>query len=108
MHIYRKIYEFAASAGALEGYVYRKRNLDVNSLKNWADNLVTAYRSLPGEVIDKIQPGLDMTVGRAIRSLDLESHGGHEVLDKLKSMVEGELPASPNDFRKKKWFEDGS
>jgi hypothetical protein len=24
MHIYTKVYEFAASAGAFEGYVYRK------------------------------------------------------------------------------------
>jgi len=27
MHIYSKIYQFAASAGAFEGYVYKKKML---------------------------------------------------------------------------------
>ena len=28
MHLYAQIYEFAASAGALEGYVYRHQEVD--------------------------------------------------------------------------------
>ena len=46
MHIYQKIYEFAASAGAFEGYVYRrtKAEIDIKALSNWVDNLLDAYR----------------------------------------------------------------
>ncbi|MBW2029650.1 MAG: hypothetical protein JRH06_01205 [Deltaproteobacteria bacterium] len=105
MHIYRKIYEFAASAGALEGYVYGKKDLDLDSLRNWVDNLVAGFRRLPGDVADEIQPGLDMTIGRAIRSLAAQESGEHEILEKLGSLVKGALPHSPDDFNKKKWFE---
>ncbi|MBW2064122.1 MAG: hypothetical protein JRJ03_04220 [Deltaproteobacteria bacterium] len=106
MHLYRKIYEFGASAGAFEGYVYGKSNLPLDTIKNWVYNLVAAYQNLPGEVVKEIQPGLDMTIGRAIRSLTSQSQDGHEVLEKLRSLVAGELPVSPDDFNKKKWFEE--
>ncbi|MBW2000742.1 MAG: hypothetical protein JRJ29_22620 [Deltaproteobacteria bacterium] len=107
MHLYRKIYEFGASAGALEGYVYGKSNPPLDSIRNWVNNLVAAYQNLPGEVVKEIQPGLDMTIGRAIRSLtSRQSQDGHEVLEKLRSLVAGELPASPDDFDRKKWFEE--
>jgi hypothetical protein len=32
MAIYREVYDFAAKAGALEGYVYQKEKIDVNYL----------------------------------------------------------------------------
>ena len=36
MHLYLEIYEFAASAGAFEGYVYRrpKAEIDIKALSN--------------------------------------------------------------------------
>ena len=104
MHLYTKIYEFAASAGALEGYVYRKDVIDMEDLTNWVENLVAAYNHLPSEAIDEFQSSLDQTIGRAIRSLSSASGQEHEILRKLKSMVVGSLPDSADDFQKKKWF----
>ena len=69
MHTYNKIYEFAASAGALEGYVYKKEKIDPNEINNWVNNLVSAYKNLPKEAIDEFHSSLDGTLGRAIRSL---------------------------------------
>jgi hypothetical protein len=105
MHLYSKIYEFAASAGALEGYVYKKDNIDMEALTNWVDNLIAAYNHLPPEALDEFQSSLDQTIGRAIRSLSSASDQEHEIVRKLKSLVVGSLPDSANDFQKKKWFE---
>ncbi len=53
MQLYTQIYEFAASAGAFEGYVYRKTEADVFMLSRWVDHLVAAYRLLPPEARDQ-------------------------------------------------------
>ena len=56
MHIYAQIYEFAASAGALEGYVYHKKKLDMAALPNWVDNIVAAYKRMPSEALSPTSP----------------------------------------------------
>jgi hypothetical protein len=43
-------------------------------------------------------------VGRAIQSLIPLITKEHEVIQKLNSMVKGELPESADDFQKEKWF----
>ena len=105
MHIYAMIYEFAASAGALEGYVYARQELDMKALPVWVDNLVEAYRFLPETARGTFQPSCDQTLGRAVRSLIPHLGEGHEIVSKIRSMVAGPLPASPDDFEKKKWFQ---
>jgi len=106
MHTFAKIFEFAASAGSLEGYVYHKQktDIDVETLPNWIDNLLAAYEHLPSEVREEIQPSCDQTLGRAIRSLIPLLSENHDIIRKLKSMVKGSLPESADDFQKKKWF----
>jgi hypothetical protein len=107
MHIYQKIYEFAASAGAFEGYVYRKSKteIDTEALSIWVDNLLDAYQSLPPEVRGECQPSIDQTLGRAIKSLELLSDDQRTLVNKLQEIVNGELPESPDDFQKEKWFQ---
>ncbi len=97
MDVYRQLYEFAAKAGSLEGYVYPK-DLDVKYLAPWTDHLVDAYRGLPPEVRSEIQPGCDETLGRTIQSLLPVLGEAHEVIKKLRSLVKGKLPSSPDDF----------
>ena len=107
MHIYQKIYEFAASAGAFEGYVYQKTKseIDMDALLDWVNNLVDAYHQLPADILAEFQPSCDQTLGRAIRSL-ISALGEPQVLiDKLKEMIKGELPSSADDFQKTKWFQ---
>ena len=106
MHIYKKIYEFAASAGSFEGYVYHRTDLDMNALPNWIDNLVSAYCSLPPEVASEFQASLDQTMGRAIRSVSDILGKNHDLVRKLRTMITGAMPASPDDFEKKKWFRE--
>jgi hypothetical protein len=105
MKSYLQIYEFGASAGALEGYVYRRSEVDTKALSVWIGNLAEAYRLLPEPVLDEIQPALDMTLGRAFRSLASLFGENHELAVKVRSMIKGELPVSPDDFEKKKWFQ---
>jgi hypothetical protein len=102
MHIYAQIYEFAASAGAFEGYVYHRKDVDMNSLPNWVNNLVEAYQRIPSEALAEFQPAIDFTIGRAIRSLIPVLGGGHEIIEKLRSMVVGDLPGTADDFHRKK------
>ncbi len=106
MHIYQKIYEFAASAGAFEGYVYQKTksDIDMDILSNWVNNLVDAYNHLPEDILGEFQSSIDLTLGRAIKSL-LPVLGEKQVLlAQLKKMIKGQLPESPDDFQKEKWF----
>lgn len=105
MHIYAQIYEFAASAGAFEGYVYHRKDVDMNSLPNWVNNLVEAYQRMPSEALGEFQPAIDFTIGRAIRALIPVLDEGHEIIGKLRSMVVGDLPGTADDFHRKKWFE---
>ncbi len=104
MHVFKSIYEFAASAGAFEGYVYRRDDLDMKALANWAANLKAAYAILPQEVLVEIQPSIDRTLGRAVQSLSLALGEGHGLAEKLRSMTKGRLPKSPDDFQKEKAF----
>jgi len=108
MHIYRQIYEFAASAGAFEGYVYQKslNAIDMEALSNWIDNLLDAYEYLPSDVREEFQSACDQTLGRALRSLVSALGEENKIVGKLKSMVKGILPESPDAFNKDKWFEE--
>ncbi len=97
MEVYKQLYEFAAKAGSLEGYVYPKE-LDLNYLGPWTDHLVEGYQSLPPEVRSEIQAGCNETLGRTIQSLLPKLGETHEVIKKLRSLVRGTLPSSPDDF----------
>ncbi|MFN3534840.1 MAG: hypothetical protein ACK4WB_05560, partial [Desulfatiglandales bacterium] len=89
MDIYSQLYEFAASVGAFEGYVYHKDKVDVHYLPNWSQNLQKAYELLPEDVRASIQPHLDQSLGRAISSVKEILGDDHPVVRRLKSMVKG-------------------
>jgi hypothetical protein len=106
MHPYVRVYEFAASAGALEGYVYHREEVDLKALPVWIGNLHQAYRLIAEPALKEIQPSIDMTLGRAFRSLVPILGENHEALLKVRSMIKGSLPESADDFQKKKWFQE--
>jgi len=106
VHPYKNIYEFAASAGALEGFVYHKDSMNPDDISNWVGNLVDAYGILPRDAIDEIQPAIDLTIGRAVRSLVPLLGEEHDIVKELGSMITGLLPESSDDFQKKKWFQE--
>ena len=98
MSVYRDLYEFAAGAGAFEGYVYGKGEMEPDSLKHWIVRLVKQYNILPPDVCDEIQDLCDGTVGRAIRSIMPFLGEDHELIVQIKATIKGELPSSPDDF----------
>jgi hypothetical protein len=111
MHVYARIVEFGASAGALEGYVYGKRQeseMDMQALDIWTNNLLEAYALFQKDVLNEIQQNCDRTVGRAVLSLTPVLGESHNIVERLKSMVAGANPESPDDFQKKKWYQAGS
>ncbi len=98
MGIYKEVYDFAAKAGSLEGYVYPKERVDLSYLPRWVDNLMNQYRSLPSEVKEEFQGLCQGTIGSVIQSLLPSLGEDHEVIKKLKSILSGKLPLSPDDF----------
>ncbi len=102
MHIYLEIYEFAASAGALEGYVFQRADLNPDALNNWVQNLVKQYYALPVEARESFQGSLDRTLGRAALSLISILGKEHDHVRSLKSLIVGKMPDSPKDFEKEK------
>jgi hypothetical protein len=105
MHLFTQLYEFAASVGALEGFVYRRPDVEAGTIEKWVENLGKAYSLLPEEVLKEIEPALDGTLGRAVKSVTQALGEEHVLVQKLKSMVKGAMPSSPDDFQKKKWFQ---
>jgi hypothetical protein len=105
MELSTQIYEFAASAGALEGFVYRREGLRPEALDNWIGHLCAAYQLLPEEEKKRLQPSINGTIGRAVRSIEALLGPDHAHATKLRSLLRGPLPESPDDFQKKKWFE---
>jgi hypothetical protein len=97
MGIYRKLYDFAAKTGSLEGYAYPKE-MDPNSLTPWVDHMVEEYRDLPPDVKKDFQDLCDFTVGRTIQSLLPHLGEDHEIIKKLKSITVGKLPSSYDEF----------
>jgi hypothetical protein len=102
MDIHSEIYDFASSAGALEGYVFLKEDLDAGSIDNWIQNLVKQYHALPAEVRESFQAGLDRTLGRAVRSIAPILGDDHPHICALKSLTKGALPHSSRDFEQEK------
>jgi len=110
MHTYVKIYQFAASIGALEGYVYRKgsvEDLDLPALGIWIDNICQGYSHLGDDVRSEFHDDLDRTVGRALHSLMVALGTEHTFVIKLQSIISDtkNMPVSADDFNKTKWFE---
>jgi hypothetical protein len=106
MHLFTQLYEFSASVGALEGFVYKRPDMEAGTIEKWVENLGKAYELLPQEVLKEIQPALDGTLGRAVKSVSKALGEDHVLVKKLKSMVKGSMPSSPDDFQKKKWFQE--
>lgn len=102
MELYKEIYEFASSAGALEGYVYPRGKRDMAYLDNWIHNLVMQYHALPDDVREKIQASLDRTLGRAVQSLETLLGREHLHVQALRGLLRGGIPASPHDFELEK------
>jgi hypothetical protein len=99
MDVYRSIYDFAAKAGSLEGYVYPK-GVDVSYLPVWVDHVAERYKILPEEARNQFQDLLDGTVGRAVQSLITILGEDDPSIKKLKGIMKGELPASYDDFKR--------
>lgn len=102
MGIYSDIYEFAARAGAFEGYVYRRKEVTPESLSRWVDHLVEGYNTISPEARAEFQDLCDGTIGRAIQSLIPTLGEDHGIIEKLKGMTRGKLPSSPDDFARKR------
>ena len=102
MAIYKMLYDFAAKAGALEGYVYPKDKVDQSYLPAWVDHVVEGYQALPAEAKAEFQDLCNLTVGRTIASIVPLLGEEHDVIKKLKSITTGKLPSSPDDFPDKK------
>ncbi|MGD0232400.1 MAG: hypothetical protein ABSC19_18945 [Syntrophorhabdales bacterium] len=100
MGIYRDVYDFAAKAGSLEGYVYPKK-MEPSYLSKWVDHVVRGYGMLPEEARKEFQDLLNGTIGRAIQALLPVLGEDHDVIRKLKGITTGDLPSSPDDFKRK-------
>jgi hypothetical protein len=109
MEDFLKIFEFAASLGAFEGYVYGKQKaeeLNLAALENWSDNIEKAYGHIPPEVRRVFQDPCHQAAGRAIRSLEPVLGKGHPITQRLYNLLAHNepLPESADAFNKKKWF----
>ena len=61
---YQELFLFAAKAGALEGYLFKKRK--VEPLDNWIDNISEMYHNLPSEAKREVDPVFTPVLKRAL------------------------------------------
>jgi len=60
----QEVFLFAAKAGALEGYLFRRRK--VEPLTNWIDNVTRMYHELSPEVKKELDPVLVPVLQRTL------------------------------------------
>lgn len=61
---HREVFLFAAKAGALEGYLFRRRK--VEPLTNWIDNISRMYHDLSPEAKKELAPVLVPVLQRTL------------------------------------------
>ena len=61
---HQDVFLFAAKAGALEGYLFRRRK--VEPLTNWIDNISRMYHDLSPEVKKELDPALVPVLQRTL------------------------------------------
>jgi len=62
---YRELFLFAAKAGALEGYLFQRR--EVEPLASWIDNVGKMHRDLPPAVKKEVAPVLTPVLERILK-----------------------------------------
>ena len=76
---YEELFKFAAKAGALEGYLYKRNKIE--PLHNWVSNIEKMYARLPGDVKKDIKNEF----GRVLtRTLD---YGGKVLAEEIKTKL---------------------
>ena len=74
---FAECFQFAAKAGALEGYLYERT--DVEPLRNWTSNIERMYRALPDDIKDDVKEDFKevlrtiLTYGDTVLEVDLKT-----------------------------------
>ena len=76
---YEELFKFAAKAGALEGYLY-KRN-EIEPLHNWVSNIEKMYARLPEDVKKDIKNEFGCVLTRTL------DYGGKVLAEELKTKL---------------------
>ena len=91
---YQELFLFAAKAGALEGYLFKRE--EVESLDNWVDNIGKVYYALPPVVKGEVDPVFTPVLKRILKY-------GERVLESgLKGKLEQMLMTSSAGAKKTK------
>jgi len=83
---YQELFLFAAKAGALEGYLFKRRK--VEPLTSWIDNLSRVYHALSPEVTREVDPVFTPVLNRVLE------YGGRVLEPGLREKLEELLLAS--------------
>ncbi len=83
---YKELFLFAAKAGALEGYLYKRRR--VEPLANWVDNISRMYDGLSLEVKREVAPVVAPVLERMLE------YGNRELDSGLKEKLQQLLVAA--------------
>ena len=85
---YQELFLFASKAGALEGYLYRRRK--VEPLANWIDNIGRLYRELSPAAKRQVAPVFTPVLERILKYGDKVLEAG--LKEKLQQLL---VAASP-------------
>jgi len=83
---YQELFLFAAKAGALEGYLFKRRK--VEPLTSWIDNISRVYHALSPEVKREVDPVFTPVLNRVLE------YGGRVLEPGLREKLEELLLAS--------------
>ena len=64
MSAYSELFKFSAKAGSLEGYLFKRKEVD--SLANWVSNILSMYEQLSLQVRKDIKPDLLVVLNRVM------------------------------------------
>jgi len=87
MELNRDLFNFSAKVGCLEGYLYKRKGVEISTLPNWVGNIETMYRNLPEKVRRDFLEEYRQVLEKILQSSEqiLEKDDG--VLTKLRKMI---------------------
>ena len=81
MGVYKNFFMFAAKAGALEGYLYKRSQTE--SLTDWVNNMDAMFHQLPQEVQQEVRGEYRSVLEQALK------YGAGVLEPEIKARLEG-------------------
>ncbi len=88
MGVHRDIFLLASKVGCLEGYTYRRHDLDYRSLPNWIGNIASMFSELPEDAVKEIKDDMVIILRNIKRNFSEDDSLNREYADTFQKTLD--------------------